>query len=164
MGTHFKGQADEVRALDSYIKLVRAAESTSTRLHRRIARNGVTETQFGVLEALFHLGPLCQRELGKKLLKTSGNITLVIDNLEKRGLVRRERDRRDRRYVTVHLTEGGETLIRRIFPRHVAAVVGEMSALTAAEQEELGRLCRKLGLQGVTERSESTKGGKRQSG
>jgi MarR family transcriptional regulator, 2-MHQ and catechol-resistance regulon repressor len=145
MGSHYKGTREEVRALGTFIKLTRAAESFAARLSGLITEDGLTESQFGALEALFHLGPLCQRDLGAKLLRSSGNVTMVVDNLEKRGLVRRERGGEDRRYVTVHLTAEGRRLIGRLFPKHVARVVAEMSILTPAEQEELGRLCRKLG-------------------
>ena len=77
-------------------------------LNRPLAEAGLTESQFGVLEALLHLGPLHQRELAEKILRTNGNVTLVVDHLEKRGLVRRERGSADRRYIKVHLTDAGE--------------------------------------------------------
>ena len=146
MGTHYKGTEEEIRALNTYIKLMRAAESLTSRLNSHLASARLTISQFGALEALFHLGPLCQRELSEKLLKSSGNITMVVDNLEKRGLVERKREGEDRRYVTVHLTQEGWRLISEIFPAHVAAIVEEMNILTASEQNELGRLCRVLGL------------------
>lgn len=145
MGTRYRGTKDEVRALDAYIKLVRAVDSVSSRVHRHLDTTKLTITQFGVLEVLFHLGPLYQRDLAEKLLKSGGNITLVIDNLEKRELVKRERQVEDRRCVKVCLTGKGQQLISQIFPSHVAAVVNEMSILTASEQEELDRLCRRLG-------------------
>jgi MarR family 2-MHQ and catechol resistance regulon transcriptional repressor len=145
MGTRYKGRAAEVRALDAYIKLLRAANSVSARLERRLDEKGVTETQFGVLEALYHVGPMCQKLIGEKVLKSGGNITVVVDNLEKRRLVRRVRDDADRRYVTVSLTADGKSLVERLLPGHVGAIADELGALTAAEQEELGRLCRKLG-------------------
>ncbi len=112
----------------------------------RPAADGLTGSQFGALEALYHLGPLNQTEIARKLLKSGGNITLVIDNLEKRELVLRRRDEEDRRVLTVHLTDQGHRMIRELFPRHAAAIAEEMSALTIAEQEDLGRLCRKVGL------------------
>lgn len=146
MGTHYQGTEREVRALNAYIKLMRAADSVTSRLSPLVAAVGLTMSQFGALEALYHLGPLCQCDLADKLLKSSGNITMVIDNLERRGLVRRWREGKDRRFVTVYLTEKGRRVIGEIFPRHVAAIVEEMSTLTKAEQEMLGRLCRKLGL------------------
>jgi len=147
MGTRYQGTKAEIQALATYIKLVRATESVSNRIHRHLATTGLTASQFGVMEALLHLGPLMQRQLAEKLLKSGGNITMVIDNLEKRGLVKRDRQAEDRRCITVCLTPEGEQLIQNLFPVHVAAVLAEMSSLTESEQEELGRLCRQLGKQ-----------------
>lgn len=146
MSTRHKGTEDEVRALDAYIKLVRAAESVGARLAPHLARAGLTVSQFGALEALYHLGPLCQRDLGKKILKSGGNITMVVDNLEKRGLVERERALDDRRYITIHLTKDGQKLIGKLFPRHAGMIREEMSVLSAAELDKLGRLCKRIGL------------------
>jgi len=150
MPNRHTGPPREVLALDAYVKLVRAAESVTRRLQARLTEAGLTTSQFGALEALWHLGPLCQRELGEKLLKSGGNITMVVGNLERRGLVERRRDPRDRRVARVHLTPEGEALIRGLFPEHAAAVAEQFGALAPAEQEELGRLCRKLGLGGPT--------------
>ena len=105
----------------------------------------MTPTQFAVMETLLHLGPMCQNVIAGKILKSTGNITMVIDNLEKHRLVHRQRDADDRRMVVVSLTPAGEEAIGRIFPVHVAAIGEEMSALTADEQRTLGALCRKLG-------------------
>lgn len=136
------------RALNTYTKLMRAAESMTSRINRFMASANLTISQFGVLEALHHKGPLCQRDIAAKILKSSGNITLVIDNLEKRGLVRRERDNDDRRYFTIHLTEAGSELITRAFADVESAIVAEMAILSENEQEQLGRLCKKLGTEG----------------
>jgi len=146
VGTKYTGGAAEVRALDTFIKLVRAANSLRARLVPALSDAHLTETQFGVLEVLFHLGPLCQRDIGEKLLTSGGNVTLVVDNLEKRGLVRRIRETADRRYVAVHLTPAGRRLIARVFPGHAARVTEALGALTASEQDALAALCRKLGL------------------
>lgn len=146
MGTKYKGSEREIRALDSYIKLVRATEAVNSRSSQNYTAAGLTVSQFGVLEALFHGGPLCQRDLARKILKSTGNITMVIDNLEKRGLVQRERGFEDRRFITIHLTDQGTEMIGSIFPGQVAAIVKEMQVLTPGEQGELARLCRKLGL------------------
>lgn len=132
-------------ALATYVKLMRAADSVTARTHRHLAGAGLTSTQFGVLEALYHLGPLCQRDIGRKILKSSGNITTVVDNLEKRDLVLRQPSREDRRFVAVHLTEKGQHLIEDLFPRHAAGIAEELGALSTEEQTELGRLLRKLG-------------------
>lgn len=145
MGTHYHGSAGERRALDAYIKLTRAAESVTQRVNRHLGGAGLTMTQFGVLEALHHLGPMCQSELAGKLLRSPGNLTLVVDNLERAGLVERRRQPTDRRYVDVHLTAEGEAVIGPVFQHHVREVVREMGALSDEELEALGALCRKLG-------------------
>ena len=145
MPTRFRGSVVETRALNTFVKLLRAAESLSARLHAPLASAGLTDGQFGVLEALHHLGPLCQKDLAEKLLRSGANLTLVIDNLEKRGLVRRERNTDDRRYITVHLTDSGRQLIVELFPQHVARLVQELRVLSPSEQDLLLQLCRKLG-------------------
>jgi MarR family 2-MHQ and catechol resistance regulon transcriptional repressor len=147
MPTHYQGTEAEVLALDTFIKLSRATETLLARLSQRGAFHNLTVSQFGVLECLYHLGPLCPGEISTKLLKSGGNITLVIDNLEKQGLVQRERDTEDRRMIIVSLTPAGRDLISKIFPAHVAIVVEEFGYLTSEEQKTLGYLCRKLGKQ-----------------
>jgi MarR family 2-MHQ and catechol resistance regulon transcriptional repressor len=146
MPTHYQGTPKETLALNTFIKLTRSVESLVNRLAQRGTQGGLSSSQFGVLETLYHLGPMCQSELGSKLLRSSGDITMVIDNLEKRGLVRRERQAEDRRKVLVSLTEPGNQQIAEIFPRHLVSIVEEMSVLDAQEQETLSNLCRKLGL------------------
>lgn len=146
MKTTYKGSKNETRALNAYVKLMRASESVSSRIHEHLTKAGLSVSQFGVIEALYHLGPLSQADIAKKILKSSGNITMVIDNLEKRGLVKRERSQEDRRYYSIHLTAEGKKMIGDIFPTHAGKIVMAMNALTREEQETLGNLCRKLGL------------------
>lgn len=147
MGTRYQGTTEDIRALNAFIKLMRAAESLTYRLHKPLSEHGLTASQFGVLESLLHLGPLCQTELGRKLLKSTGNITLVVDNLEKRNLVHRDRDSSDRRFITVSLTDDGRKLIRQVLPERVHHIRNEMDILNAEEQETLGRLCKHIGTQ-----------------
>ena len=145
MPTHYQGDPKEVLALNTFIKFTRAANAFGARLYQDKTIEDLTASQFGILETLFHLGPLSQGEVSNKLLKSTGNVTLVLDNLEKRGLVRRVRDTEDRRMVKVVLTPEGEVIIKRIFPCMLEAITNELSVLTAEEQTELGRLCRMLG-------------------
>jgi len=146
MGTHYRGTDEEVRSLNAYIKLMRGASSLAIRLERRLAEVGLTERQFGVLETLHHLGPLPQCDLVKKQFTTGGNITFIVDNLERAGLVERRRNSDDRRYVTVHLTEKGRERIAVLLPHHVAEIVEAFSVLTSQEQLELGRIMKRLGV------------------
>lgn len=147
MATHFQGTPEEELALDSYIKLTRATDTINARLSTAGSMQDLTISQFGVLEALYHLGPQAQNILGEKILKSNSNMTTVIDNLEKRELVKRERAKDDRRKIIVHLTESGENLIKKIFPNHVHAIQKQFSVLSQEEQQILGNLLRKLGKQ-----------------
>jgi MarR family 2-MHQ and catechol resistance regulon transcriptional repressor len=153
MPTHYQGTDQEQLALDTFIKLTRAASSFMDRLIVHNTFEELTPSQFAVMEALLHLGPLSQSEIANKILRSEGNITLVIDNLEKHSLVQRTRSHEDRRVVIVSLTARGEQTIGRIFPRHLAAIVEEISVLSAEEQALLGRLCRKLGKREQTDGS-----------
>jgi MarR family 2-MHQ and catechol resistance regulon transcriptional repressor len=145
MPTHFHGDTNVMHALNTFIKLTRATETLLTRLNQRKTIHPLSPSQFAVLESLYHLGPLTQGQVSAKVLKSTGNITLVIDNLEKRGYVRRAREQEDRRMVTIHITESGKALIAQIFPAHAQAIFEELSVLTEEEQEILSRLCLKLG-------------------
>jgi MarR family 2-MHQ and catechol resistance regulon transcriptional repressor len=136
--------------LSTYTKMMRATESVTSRMHKHLKLHNVTVSQFGVLEALYHLGPLSQRDIGKKILKTSGNVTMVVDNLEKRHLVKRDKDNNDRRMIIVRLTDKGYQLIHQIFPVHAKVAEQVFGALSTQEVEQLGRLLKVLG-RAVTE-------------
>jgi MarR family 2-MHQ and catechol resistance regulon transcriptional repressor len=136
---------DQRKALNLYVKLMRATNRATGRIHRHLADDNLTISQFAVLEALYHLGPLCQGELVEKILKSNANLTTVVDSLEKKSLVRRDRSGTDRRRVTVHLTDTGEILISRVFPRHAKIVAEELKFLSDKEKEELTGLLKRFG-------------------
>jgi MarR family 2-MHQ and catechol resistance regulon transcriptional repressor len=145
MPSHFQGCKETVRALSAFINLVRASDSVIKRLTGQLDLQGLTMGQFGIMEALFHLGPMSQKTLGEKLLRSGGNITMIVDNLEKHRWVQRERQKKDRRMVVIRLTPEGEKLIVRVMPPHAEKIAKEMARLTPEEQEELRRICRKFG-------------------
>lgn len=145
MPTHYEGTRAERRTLDTFIKLTRSTNSVLANLARRNPTGDLTYSQFGVLESLYHLGSMTQGEVSSKVLKSTSNLTTVIDNLERDGYVRRERDVKDRRVIHVHLTDAGTSKIEAVLPKHVGALVDIFSVLSPAEQETLGKLCKKLG-------------------
>jgi len=145
MPTHYTGTRAEMRTLDTFIKLTRCTNSLLARLAERNTMDDLTPSQFAVLEALYHLGHMTQGEISTKVLKSGSNMTTVIDNLERDGFVRRERDEKDRRVIHVHLTEAGSGKVEAVLPGHIAALVEELKVLSASEQETLGKLCKKLG-------------------
>jgi MarR family 2-MHQ and catechol resistance regulon transcriptional repressor len=153
MPTHFPGSRAQRRTLDTFIKLTRCTFSLFTRLAERNTIGDLTYSQFAVLEALYHLGPMTQGEVSQKVLKSGSNMTTVIDNLERDGLVRRERDAEDRSVIHVHLTDAGSSKLEAVLPGHIAALVEEFSVLSASEQDALGALCKKLGTRNLQDRS-----------
>jgi len=147
MPTHFTGSRAEMRTLDTFIKLTRCTNAFLSRLAERNTIGDLTYSQFAVLEALYHLGPMTAGEVSQKVLKSGSNMTLVIDNLE--------RDAQDRRVIRVHLTEAGSHKLEDVVPGHIAALVEEFSVLSASEQETLGALCKKLGTRNIQNRSKT---------
>ena len=141
-----RGSPKELLPLNAYVKLVRAADAVTTATHKHLMDVNLTISQFGILEALYHLGPMCQRDVAKKILKSTANITTVIDNLEKRKLVKRQRSKDDRRFNNLCLTGKGQQLAEQILPGHFKGIVKRFEALTLEEQRQLARLCKKLGV------------------
>lgn len=137
--------AEEQSALRLWIVLARAYLTFSRAVGTRVTSYGLTLPQFGILEALHHLGPLSLGELADKLLVTGGNVTYVMDRLEEQALVRRRRSEADRRVVKAHLTEEGRELIGEVFPEHAAHIGELVSHLSLDEKEELRTLLKRLG-------------------
>jgi MarR family 2-MHQ and catechol resistance regulon transcriptional repressor len=119
---------------------------------RSVEATGMCLSDFGVLEALLHKGPLPVSALGQKVLLTSGSITAAVDRLERAGLVERKDAEDDRRSRIVHLTPEGSKLIRKIFAQHTRDMEQAFSCLAAAERETLAGLLRKLGKSVSSER------------
>ncbi len=109
-----------------------------------ICSRGLTPSQFGVLEALLHKGPLTVNEIIEKTLSTSGNMGLVISNLERSGLVLKKVSETDRRSRTIELTDEGRRLIEEIFPFHVEVVNRMFSGIELSEKEQMAELMKKL--------------------
>ena len=144
---------EEEEALRLWIALARCYSTFARAVSGKVLEYGLTSPQFGVLEALHHLGPLSLGELAEKLLVTGGNITYVMDRLEEQGLVRRERSSRDRRVVEARLTREGRRLVEEYFPLHARHVRELTDVLEPDERRELRRLLKKLG-RGVAPQAE----------
>ncbi|MDH5589921.1 MAG: MarR family transcriptional regulator [Gemmatimonadota bacterium] len=129
-----------------WVSLARCYATYSRAVSSKINEYGLTAPQFGVLEALYHLGPITLGDLAGKLLVTGGNITYVMNRLELDGLVSRDRSGEDRRVVHARLTPAGRAVIASVFPGHVEFIEALGSALDPEEQDTLRALLKKLGL------------------
>jgi len=132
-------------ALSLWVKLTRAYLTMSKRVSENVKSFNLTEPQFGALECMGHLGPMTIGHLCNKQLVSGGNMTLVIDNLEKEGLAERIHSKEDRRTIVVQLTPKGRELFDKIFVRHAEFVAELTSVLSKDEITQLSNLLRKLG-------------------
>jgi MarR family transcriptional regulator, 2-MHQ and catechol-resistance regulon repressor len=139
------------RALKLFVVLSRASVALDRHASDDVTRHGLTLTEFAILEALYHGGPMLLGEVQRKILVSSGGITYLVDRLEEKGFTERRECPGDRRARFAALTPKGEALIARIFPGHATRLTAAMAGLTAAEQEEAIRLLKKLGI-GADER------------
>lgn len=125
--------------------LTRAARTLEARALASIEHTGLCASDFAVLEALLHKGSLPVNSLGALVLLTSGSITIAVDRLARRGLVRRRESPDDRRVRLVELTAAGRRLIEPAFARHAADLERIVSALSRAQRVTLVTLLRRLG-------------------
>lgn len=140
-----RSAADET-ALKLWVVLTRAQDAIRAHVEADIAGLEITPTEFGILEALYHRGPLLLGDVQKKILVSSGGVTYLVDRLEAKGLVERQECPNDRRARYAALTPEGRVFIGRVFPGHVRAITRALSGLTKAEQAMATDLLRRLGL------------------
>ena len=138
-----------------FLVLWKAARAVEAHAGHSISQLEMCGSDFAVLEALLHKGPLLINEIGKKVLLTSGSITVAVDRLEKRGLVERRAHGTDRRARIVHLTRDGKKLITRIYGDHAHDMEWlAAESLTKPERKTLIRLLKKIGYQAARQSEE----------
>src|SRR2546421_5747625 len=140
-----------------WLVLWKAAQAVEAYAKRSIEHLELCGSDFAVLEALLHKGPLPVNEIGRKVLLTSGSITVAVDRLETKGLVERRAHGTDRRARIVHLTKEGRKLATRVYADHAADMERLASAsLTRAERKTFIGLLKKIGYEaaGALEQSE----------
>jgi len=134
------------RALKLFVVLTRASNAINRAIHDHVDLGELTDTEFAILEVLYHKGPLLLGDVQKKILLSSGGVTYTVDRLAEKGLVERRECEHDRRARYAALTSKGESLMHRLFPGHADRIEAVLSALSAREQDEAIALLRKLGL------------------
>ena len=128
-----------------WLVLMKAFQALMPHAAERIERTELGDSDFRVLEALFHKGPLPVNTLGPKVWLTPGSISVAVERLVKKGLVSRKGHPRDRRVRQVELTAKGRALITRGFREHAAAMEMVVSVLSKNERLTLLQLLKKLG-------------------
>jgi MarR family 2-MHQ and catechol resistance regulon transcriptional repressor len=133
-------------ALDLFVVLSRAYTWVNAHATRDIRCHGLNPTEFAILEALYHKGPLPLQQIGEKILISSGNITYAVDKLEQKQLLARKPAAHDRRVIFAELTPQGQELLATLFPQHAEVIRAAVSSLSPEEQLQAIQLLRKLGL------------------
>lgn len=133
-------------SLKLWIVLTRAYESVARHAAADVAKHGLTIPEFGILEVLYHKGPVLLGEVQRRVLVSSGGTTFLVDRLAAKGLVERRSCETDRRARYVALTSAGAQLIARIFPSHAACIGRAMRGLSLKDQQQLTVLLKTLGL------------------
>lgn len=146
MGTKFNGSTDEKLALDCFIKLFRASEVVKNNSTRIVNEKGFSDGQFFVLDVLYHLGDMSQKLLSEKIMRTEGNLTMIIRNLLKRKLIKKIRSKDDGRVFIISITDNGKSHYEKTFPFFLEAVKNDFSILTKEEKIFLQNVCKKLGM------------------
>ncbi|WP_068496514.1 MarR family winged helix-turn-helix transcriptional regulator [Paenibacillus kribbensis] len=137
---------DQDLALNLFVVLARAYNSVTSRTNRDIHSHGLNTTEFGVLDLLYYRGPQPLQKIGEKVLISSGNITYVVDKLQKKNLLTRRASQDDRRVIYAELTDEGRHFFEQIFPQHHRVIMETVDGLSVEEKEQAIRLLKKLGL------------------
>jgi len=136
---------DREASLDLYIALSRASQWVNAHADRDIRSHGLNRTEFGVLELLYHKGAQPIQQIGGKVLMSSGNITYVVDKLEKKEFVQRKASTEDRRLIFAEITDKGKQFIDDVFPQHAEVIEKAVEGLTLEEKRIASQLLKKLG-------------------
>lgn len=130
--------------LKTVIALSRATQGIHKRTSALVARSGLTISQFAVLEALYHKGSMNINEIIQAVLSTSGNMTVVISNLEKQDLITKCIHPQDKRSSLIAITDQGRERIEEIFPKHLKDLQEVFEVLTGEEKTILAEILKKL--------------------
>ncbi len=135
---------DQDLALNLFVVLARAYNSVTSRTNRDIHSHGLNTTEFGVLDLLYYRGPQPLQKIGEKVLISSGNITYVVDKLQKKNLLTRRASQDDRRVIYAELTDDGRHFFEQIFPQHHRVIMETVDGLSVEEKEQAIQLLKSL--------------------
>jgi MarR family 2-MHQ and catechol resistance regulon transcriptional repressor len=133
-----------------WLVLMKAFHAIFAHATAGLAETGLGDSDFRVLEALLHKGPLPVNTIGPKVHLTPGSISVAVDRLYAKGLVSREESSEDRRVRVVALTAKGRALITKVFSDHSAAIERVAATLSEKERAQLTEGLKKIGKYAAT--------------
>jgi MarR family transcriptional regulator, 2-MHQ and catechol-resistance regulon repressor len=150
------GKADKAASgTQLWLVMIKAYHSLLGFTEHTLEGSGLGESEFRILEALLHKGPMPVNTIGPKVFLTPGSISVAVDRLLKRGLVSRTGSSEDRRVRVVDLTPAGRRLIERVFSTHSRQVDRLADVLSPKERRQIARGLKAFGKAAVTARDDS---------
>ncbi|MFC0089743.1 MarR family winged helix-turn-helix transcriptional regulator [Allobacillus sp. GCM10007491] len=138
-------ERDEELSLKLFVVLTRALDAIQKRVIEDIKHLGLNPTEFAVLELIYNKGDQPIQKIGEKVLIASSSITYVVDQLEKKELLKRKLHPNDRRIKLATITQKGKSLMVDVFPTHKKGLQEIFAGLNAEEKEQLIEQLKKLG-------------------
>lgn len=131
--------------LKLFLILNRCNLSVNKNIYPIFKKEGITEAQFNVLELLYHKGSFKIKEIIEKTFSSGGTMTVIIENLNKMGLIIKEKDENDKRSYKISITDNGINLVEKIFDKHIDNLSQILGVLNKKEKNELINLLKTLG-------------------
>ena len=132
-------KTDRISGTQLWLVLIKAYHSLLAFTEHTLKDSGLGESEFRILEALLHKGPMPVNTIGPKVFLTPGSISVAVDRLLKRGLVTRTNSSEDRRVRVVDLTASGRRLIEQVFAAHARQVDALAEVLSPKERRQIAR-------------------------
>jgi MarR family 2-MHQ and catechol resistance regulon transcriptional repressor len=138
------GQKEPLRDIIIWVKIATTFNLMYQEIKKELSKENLTIPQLEIIGCLAPSKGISLNELAERLLVTGGNVTGLIDRLERDGYVLRERNEKDRRIIYVKLTPKGKEIWQMIMPRYQACISQLTISLNVVEKKELSRLLKKL--------------------
>lgn len=136
-------------SLNTFVGLNRTLDHLMKIVRTDVQRYGLNVTEFAVMELLYNKGPQPIQRIGNRVLIASSSITYVVDKLEEKGCVVRQRNEKDKRVTNALLTDQGRDMMDTIFPAHASTLESTFSVLTDEEISVLQQALKKLSAQPI---------------
>lgn len=131
--------------LKIFIGMSRVLNEINRKTGKIFSKYNLTNSQFAVLEVLYHKGDLTIGEVKEKILSTSGTIPVIVRNLERDGYLQRKRDKDDKRKYILHITEKGRGLMDKVYPENEKMIISLMDNWDESDKKEIIYYMKKFG-------------------
>lgn len=133
------------QALKLYVVLSRTYHAVAQADKRKIREYGLSPSEFAAMELLYHKGPQPVQKIASKVLLTSGSMTYVVTQLEKKNMIRRTGSEKDRRVCHIALTGEGTEKMKAVFPAHENYIAGLFESLSGEEAALVTEQLKRIG-------------------